>query len=406
MNRPSNLGRVALAAVLALAACSRAQDAKPGVTLEHATELAQRFLIVDGHIDVPYRLTDKMEDITVRTPGGDFDVPRARAGGLDAPFMSIYTPASYEKSGGAKTFADGLIDMVEGFAKARPDLFRMAASVADVRAAAAAGQIALLMGMENGTPIEKDLNNLDHFARRGIRYITLCHSEDNHICDSSYATTRTWGGLSRFGRDVVLRMNELGVLIDVSHISDQAFDDVIELTRAPPIASHSSARAYTPGFERNLDDARIVRLAQKGGVLMINFGSTFVAQKSREAGDAMRKEMMEAITAKGLKAGTAEAKAFADAWEKAHVPPLATVDDVADHVMHVVKIAGVDHVGFGSDYDGVGPTLPIGLEDVSKYPNLIRVLLERGLSEDDVKKISGENLLRAMAEAEKVAGKS
>ncbi|MBL8767574.1 MAG: membrane dipeptidase, partial [Planctomycetes bacterium] len=284
--------------LLTVAACSDAPDLSPVVTLEHATELAQRFVIVDGHIDVPYRLTDKMEDITVRTPGGDFDVPRARAGGLDAPFMSIYTPASFEKSGGAKTFADGLIDMVEGFAKARPDLFRMAASVADVRAVAAAGQIALLMGMENGTPIEKDLANVEHFAKRGVRYITLCHSEDNHICDSSYATTRTWGGLSPFGRDVVARMNELGVLIDVSHISDQAFDDVIELTRAPPIASHSSARVFTPGFERNLDDARIARLAAKGGVLMINFGSTFVAQKSREAGDASRKQMMEAIAAK------------------------------------------------------------------------------------------------------------
>lgn len=400
MNRPWVFG------LLTVAACSDAPDLSPVVTLEHATELAQRFVIVDGHIDVPYRLTDKMEDITVRTPGGDFDVPRARAGGLDAPFMSIYTPASFEKSGGAKTFADGLIDMVEGFAKARPDLFRMAASVADVRAAAAAGQIALLMGMENGTPIEKDLANVEHFAKRGVRYITLCHSEDNHICDSSYATTRTWGGLSPFGREVVARMNELGVLIDVSHISDQAFDDVIELTRAPPIASHSSARVFTPGFERNLDDARIARLAAKGGVLMINFGSTFVAQKSREAGDASRKQMMEAIAAKGLKAGTPEAKAFVDAWEKENVPPLATVDDVADHVMHVVKIAGVGHVGFGSDYDGVGPTLPIGLEDVSKYPNLIRVLLERGLTESDVQKICGENLLRVLAEAERVAGKS
>ncbi len=400
MNRPWVFG------LLTVAACSDAPDLSPVVTLEHATELAQRFVIVDGHIDVPYRLTDKMEDITVRTPGGDFDVPRARAGGLDAPFMSIYTPASFEKSGGAKTFADGLIDMVEGFAKARPDLFRMAASVADVRAAAAAGQIALLMGMENGTPIEKDLANVEHFAKRGVRYITLCHSEDNHICDSSYATTRTWGGLSPFGREVVARMNELGVLIDVSHISDQAFDDVIELTRAPPIASHSSARVFTPGFERNLDDARIARLAAKGGVLMINFGSTFVAQKSREAGDASRKQMMEAIAAKGLKAGTPEAKAFVDAWEKENVPPLATVDDVADHVMHVVKIAGVDHVGFGSDYDGVGPTLPIGLEDVSKYPNLIRVLLKRGLTESDVQKICGENLLRVLAEAERVAGKS
>lgn len=400
MNRPWVFG------LLTVAACSDAPDLSPVVTLEHATELAQRFVIVDGHIDVPYRLTDKMEDITVRTPGGDFDVPRARAGGLDAPFMSIYTPASFEKSGGAKTFADGLIDTVEGFAKARPDLFRMAASVADVRAAAAAGQIALLMGMENGTPIEKDLANVEHFAKRGVRYITLCHSEDNHICDSSYATTRTWGGLSPFGREVVARMNELGVLIDVSHISDQAFDDVIELTRAPPIASHSSARVFTPGFERNLDDARIARLAAKGGVLMINFGSTFVAQKSREAGDASRKQMMEAIAAKGLKAGTPEAKAFVDAWEKENVPPLATVDDVADHVMHVVKIAGVDHVGFGSDYDGVGPTLPIGLEDVSKYPNLIRVLLKRGLTESDVQKICGENLLRVLAEAERVAGKS
>jgi membrane dipeptidase len=375
-----------------------------------ARELTRKFLVVDTHIDVPYRLTgqgDHPDDVGVRLAGGDFDAVRAAEGGLDAAFMSIYVAASYQKTGGAKQAADDLIDLVEGIEARHPQLFAIARSPAEVEAAARAGKIALPLGMENGAPVESDLANLGHFFDRGIRYITLTHGEDNQICDSSYAPRerRTWHGLSPFGRQVVREMNRLGILVDISHVSDDTFDQVIELSAAPPIASHSSCRSFTPGFERNLDDARIRRLAARGGVIQINFGSGFLTAEANVwtvAWQAATKEFHERT---GAADGSPESEAFRDAYLKAHPLPRATVDDVADHIDHVAKIAGIDAVGLGSDFDGVGPTLPAGLEDVSKYPNLVAKLLERGYGDDDIRKVLGGNLLRVWREAEAVAEK-
>mgnify|MGYP001181014034 CR=1 FL=1 len=275
----------AVALVLLLSACASAPAADHR---SHAQELAQRFLILDGHIDVPYRLHAQrggvMDDVGAATVGGDFDSPRARAGGLDAPFMSIYTPAEDEAKGTSKQVAEELIDMVEGIARAHPDRFALARTAAEVRATAAQGKIALLLGMENGSPIEGKLENLDHFFLRGVRYITLCHGQDNHICDSSYDTRHTHSGLSPFGREVVKRMNELGVMIDISHLGDDSLWQVLELTRAPVIASHSSLRHFTPGFERNMSDAMVRALKQNGGVVQINFGSSFLTAEANQIG--------------------------------------------------------------------------------------------------------------------------
>ncbi len=389
--------------VSSLAGCRVVLREPDAATLAHARELAQRCVIVDGHIDVPYRLNDHPDDVSVRTATGDFDFPRARAGGLDAPFMSIYTPASLEAKGGSFALAEKLIDMVEGIARKDPDKFTLARSVADVRAAAAAGKIALLMGMENGSPIDGKLANLDHFFARGVRYITLCHGEDNQICDSSYDVRHTHKGLTPFGRDVVKRMNDLGIIVDVSHVSDDSFWQAIELSRAPPFASHSSCRAFTPGLERNMSDEMIVALAKKGGVININFGSFFLDGRITRL-ELERGEAMKAVAqARGISPDSKEADEFEAEWNQAHPIPVADVHDVADHIDHVVKIAGIDHVGFGSDFDGVGDTLPVGLKDVSMYPNLIAVLLQRGYSDADIEKLCGGNTLRVLGEVEKAA---
>ena len=208
-----------------------------------ANELAQKFIITDGHIDVPWRLNKKFEDISVRTETGDFDYVRAKEGGLDVPFMSIYIPSSYIESGGAKEKADSLIDMIEQIADKDPDKFEIAYSLSDANRIFKEGKIALPMGMENGVGIEDDIKNLKYFYDRGIRYITLTHSRDNLICDSSYDESEdTWGGLSPYGREVVKEMNRLGIMVDVSHVTDEVINQVMDMTDVPVIASHSSCR--------------------------------------------------------------------------------------------------------------------------------------------------------------------
>lgn len=366
-----------------------------------ADRLAQKLIITDGHIDLPYRLkvknfrlTREYIGIPVQTDEGDFDYVRAKKGGLDAPFMSIYIPASYQENGGAKLLADSLIDMVRGIAEAHPDKFAVASTPSEVEAIVKKGMIALPMGMENGAPIEDDLRNVRYFRKRGISYITLTHSKDNQICDSSYDTTGTWKGLSPFGREVVREMNKQGVMVDVSHISDNTFWQVMELTSAPCIASHSSARKFTPGFERNMDDAMIKRLGENGGVIQINFGSTFLDGEIQKQRDIMRDELTDILAEKGITYRDAAARPIIAEYAKEHPNVFADLEIVADHIDHVVKIAGIDHVGFGSDFDGVGDSLPTGLKDVSQYPNLLYVLLERGYSEEDIAKICYQNVWR------------
>jgi membrane dipeptidase len=390
---------VALAAFVTPTTAATAPSKEP----TRGAELARQWILVDTHIDVPYRLHDVMEDISKRTPNGDFDAVRAKAGGLDAPFMSIYLPAGLQATPGAsRQLADQLIDMVEGLAKKSPALFEVAHSVADVRRIAAAGKIAFPMGMENGSGIENDLQLLEHFHRRGIRYITLTHGKHNAIADSSYDTERPWHGLSPFGRATVAEMNRLGIMVDVSHVSDETFDDVLALSKAPVIASHSSCRHFTPGWERNLDDERIRKLGQSGGVFMVNFGGSFLRDDIRKQWEEVRPKHREWEKSLGRDATAEENKAwFAKAYGG---PPIrAQLSDVVAHIRHAVDLAGVDHVGFGSDFDGVGDTLPDGIRDVSQYPNLIDALLASGFSEDDVKKIAGENLLRVWGEVERLA---
>lgn len=369
-----------------------------------ANEIAQNSIIIDTHIDVPYRLYDAWEDVSVATEGGDFDHPRAVAGGLNAPFMSIYTPAGLEAEGRSKAVAEELIDLVNRIADESPDKFAVATSPADVEAHFEQGIISLPMGMENGSPIEGDLANLRHFYDRGIRYITLAHGLSNHISDSSYDENKQWDGLSDFGVEVVREMNRLGIMIDISHVSDAAFRDVMEVTAAPAIASHSSARYFTPGWERNIGDDMIVRLAENGGVVMINYGSAFLTAEAQEYGTKKRAAAAAYMEENELEFSQEAMDAFEAVYDAEHgTYPYATLDETLDHFDHVVELVGIDHVGIGSDYDGVGDSLPIGLKDVASYPTLVEGLLERGYSVEDIKKILGGNLLRVWREVEAAA---
>ncbi|PCK31586.1 dipeptidase [Pseudoalteromonas piscicida] len=366
---------------------------------ERAVKLAHDNILIDTHIDVPYRIQSKWDDVSQATEGGDFDYPRAVKGGLNAPFMSIYIPANLEFEGKGKSYqlANQLIDGMEALAHRAPDKFAMAYNTDDIYAQFDNGIMSIAMGMENGSPIEGEMKNLKHFYDRGVRYITLAHSQSNHISDSSYDIRRKWKGLSPFGKELVIEMNKIGMLIDVSHISDDAFYQVMEISKVPVVASHSSLRKYTPGFERNMDDEMLKALAKNGGVIQINFGSSFVTAKAGAWYDK-RDEAQKA-------AKDQERTDFRAAFRAKNPFPFATLDQVLDHIDHVVKLIGIDHVGIGSDYDGVGDSLPVGLKDVSTYPNLVQGLLDRGYSDSDIKKILGGNTLRVWKQAEAYAKK-
>lgn len=392
--------------VLTLAAasmsCGRVPPAEDALAVR-AARLGQELLLVDTHIDVPYRLIGSPDNVAASTPNGDFDYPRARAGGLDVAFMSIYVPADYQEKGGAFTFAGQLIRMVEGLVRDHPDQFVLARSVADVRREAGRGRVVFALGMENGAPLEQDPENVRRFHARGIRYVTLTHSKANQISDSSYDENRPWRGLSPFGKQVVAEMNRVGVMVDVSHVSDEAARQAIELSTAPVIASHSSCRHFTPGWERNMSDELIVALAERGGVVQINFGSSFIDDVYRLARKAGSEELERHFEAQGIDGESDEARAYSERYWREHPLARPDVHRVADHIDHIVRIAGVDHVGLGSDFDGVGDSLPEGLRDVSQYPNLIRELLARGYTEEDLRRICGENLLRVWSEVERLA---
>lgn len=408
-----------LVALLTAPACNRKKSAiLEAPPTEEAVEvwlkrkaraLAQELIIVDGHVDLPYRLrvqNFRLErefiGIPVDSGEGDFDFVRAKEGGLDAPFMSIYIPSSYQETGGAKVFADSLIDMVQGIIETHPDKFAPGRSPKQIEENFRKGLVSLPMGMENGAPLEEDLGNVRYFYERGIRYITLTHATDNQICDSSYDTTRTWNGLSAYGRLVVREMNRVGMMIDISHVSDSTFWQVMELSRAPVIASHSSARVYTPGFERNMNDEMIAEIGRRRGIIMVNFGSDFLDGELSEYNRSKRMELQNLLAEAGLERNSPEGKALIAKFEAENPKLFSTVEKVVDHIDHIVQLAGIHSVGLGSDYDGVGDSLPTGLKDVADYPNLIYELLRRGYSEADIARICYRNIFRVWQEVDDV----
>lgn len=366
---------------------------------EQADSLAHTYIITDGHIDLPYKLAkegymakDEIPNLSGEIDG-NFDYVKSYKGGLDAPFMSIYIPASLQKTAGAsKALADSLITMVELITTTYPEQFALAGSPAEVQQNFEKGLISLPMGMENGSPLGDDLANIKYFYDRGIRYITLTHSKNNLICDSSYDPTRKWNGLSPFGREVVREMNAQGIMVDVSHISDSTFYQVMAMTDVPCIASHSSVRKFTPGFERNMSDDMIQLLAKKGGVIQINFGSTFLRQRSRALQDSAS-VVLKTYKKQHPNDSDSAIEAYSNQWLIDN-DFFADVKDAADHIDHVVQLVGIDYVGLGSDFDGVGNSLPTGLKTAEDYPKLIEELLERGYSAEDIEKICYQNVFR------------
>lgn len=380
--------------------------------LEAAKEIAHSTIMVDGHVDLPYRmkvggftLQREILDVSVRTPDGNFDYPRSKEGGLDAPFMSIYIPAGNQQIPGAsKALADSLILMTERLAQTFPDKFAMAYSPADIEENFKKGLISLPMGMENGAGLEDDIKNVEYFHQRGIRYITLTHGKANLIGDSSYDSLRPYGGLSEYGEQVVKEMNRVGIMVDLSHVSDETFLDALAITQVPVIASHSSARKFTPGFERNMSDELIKAMAENGGVMMINFGGSFI-DSTYAAGQAkVREHIVNWLAENNLSRRDSAAQAYISEYAAAN-NPFPTVERVADHIDHVVSLVGIDHVGLGSDFDGVGDSLPTGLKDVSMYPNLIAELLKRGYSREDIEKICYKNIFRVWKAVEEFASR-
>lgn len=366
-----------------------------------ADRLAHEILLLDSHLDTPFELQKRMQDISGRIEGGHFDYVRARQGGLDALFMAVYVAPEYEDKGGAKAYADRTIDMIEGFARQWPAKFALVTSADGIRAGLGHGRVSILLGIENGSAIEDDLANVQHFYDRGVRYITLVHSKNNHICDSSFDDGPQWHGLSPFGRELIARMNRVGMMIDVSHVSDETFHQVLELSDAPVVATHSSCRCFTPGWHRNMSDDMIRLLAQKGGVIQVNFGSMFVNPAVNAQFEKLRQEVLAHIQANHLQ-GEQRSRYVEQRWTQAQLGK-AHVGDVANHIDHIAKLVGVDHVGLGSDFDGV-TEVPTGLEDVSAYPNLIYELLKKGYGEPDIRKICGENFLHVWTQIEKSAG--
>ena len=370
-------------------------------------QIASEMLIVDTHIDAPYRLWEQhqsgqeIDDISKMTTG-NFDFTKAKSGGLNVPFFSIYLPAETEEDGSAYEVANNLIDMVEDIITLSPDKFTLIKSTDDISSLDIKNTLGVVLGMENGAPIEGDLSRVQFFYDRGIRYITLTHSKTNHISDSSYDENIQWGGLSDFGKQLIEEMNSVGIMVDISHVNDDAFYQAIEISNTPVIASHSSLRHFTPGFERNVDDEMLKALAKKGGVIQINFGSSFITEAPGLYFDKIKKYINDQVI--DLKNASKEDidKVRAEFMSK-NPFPYANVSLVADHIDRVVFLVGIDHVGLGSDFDGVGDSLPEGLKDVSMYPNLIKELLNRGYKKEDIRKILSGNLLRVWKQVESYA---
>ena len=370
-------------------------------------QIASEMLIVDTHIDVPYRLWEQhqlgqeIDDISIMTTG-NFDFTKAKSGGLNVPFFSIYLPAETEEDGSAYEVANNLIDMVEDIVTLSPDKFTLIKSTDDISSLDIKNILGVVLGMENGAPIEGDLSRVQFFYDRGIRYITLTHSKTNHISDSSYDENIQWGGLSDFGKQLIEEMNSVGIMVDISHVNDDAFYQAIEISNTPVIASHSSLRHFTPGFERNVDDEMLKALAKKGGVIQINFGSSFITEAPGLYFDKIKKYINDQVI--DLKNASKEDIDKVRAEFMSNNPfPYANVSLVADHIDRVVVLVGIDHVGLGSDFDGVGDSLPEGLKDVSMYPNLIKELLNRGYKKEDIRKILSGNLLRVWKQVESYA---
>ncbi len=378
------------------------QDRPPVELSDAARRIHAQAVVIDGHNDLPWELRkqgslsfDKL-DIAEEQSTLHTDIPRLRQGGVGAQFWSVYVPASTAHDGTALTATLEQIEMVDAMIGHYPETFELALTVDDIERICATGKIASLIGVEGGHSIENSLNVLRQLYRLGARYMTLTHSDTLDWADSATDESRH-DGLTPFGEDVIREMNRLGMLVDLSHVSVDTMKHALRVTQAPVIFSHSSALAIAD-HPRNVPDDVLKLVAENGGVVMVNYYSGYVVPESARRGvDRMAygKELEQSLD-------EAEVKVALKKWDVQNPVLPGTIHDVIDHIDHIVKVAGIDHVGLGSDYDGVS-VLPKQLEDVSSYPLITQALLDRGYGEADILKILGGNLLRAMRQAERVA---
>jgi membrane dipeptidase len=364
-------------------------------SLERARRIHAETIGVDSHIDTIQRVLNGKEDLSRRTGTGHVDLPRLREAGMRAPFFALYIPTYYKGSEAVRRTLQ-LRDAMQSLLDAHPDQIELALSAADVERIAQAGKVAAVLTIESGHAIADNLAVLRMFHRLGVRSMTLSHFRNTNWADSS-TDKPAHNGLTDFGREVVREMNRIGMIVDISHVSDKTFYDTLAVTSKPVIASHSSCRALTD-VPRNMTDDMIRALAKNGGVIGINFGAGFLSQKEVEA--ARKNFAARAAVDPGLSGHALDefaTKDYLDTYSNMK-PNLATMQDAVAHIDHVVKLVGVDHVGIGSDWDGIS-SVPAGLEDVSKMPLLTAALLERGYSEQDVKKILSGNFFRVMRQA-------
>jgi membrane dipeptidase len=397
---------IAAAAALLLSLASaigaeEAPDRKPVVLTDEARRLHESALLIDGHNDLPWEIRKaggfNRIDIAQPQPQLHTDIPRLREGGMGAQFWSVWVPVETMRTNSALSTTLEQIDLVHEMLRRHPETFELARTADDIERIHRSGKIASLIGVEGGHSIENSLNVLEELHKRGTAYMTLTHSASLDWCDSATDEPKA-GGLSPFGEEVVRKMNELGMLVDISHVSPAAMRAALKVTQAPVIFSHSSARAIAD-HPRNVPDDVLELTAKNGGVVMVNFYPSFIVPSSA----AMSVERMAHKRRLEQELEDSDAvDAALKRWDAEHRPDLGDIHVVLDHIDHIVKVAGIDQVGLGSDYDGI-PTVPAQLEDVSKYPLITQGLLDRGYSEEEIRKLLGGNLLRVMRGAEATA---
>jgi membrane dipeptidase len=360
-------------------------------------------LLVDGHNDLPWKYWQKANrdlsriDISKAQPDLHTDIPRLRAGGVGAQFWSVYVPATMQGNEAIRATLEQ-IDVVHRMVRRYPEVFQLALTSQEIEQSVQAGKIASLIGMEGGHSIDNSLAVLRMFFNLGARYMTLTHSANTPWADACCVPPQA-NGLTRFGEEIVREMNWLGMLVDLSHVSPETMKDALEVTQAPVIFSHSSARALCD-HPRNVPDDVLRRLPGNGGLVMVTFVPSFISNPARmheqkRDDEANRLKRIPGSTQESVDAGLAR-------WDQINPAPRARLSEIADHIDHIRKVAGIDHIGLGSDFDGI-TSVPEGLEDVSKYPALTAELVRRGYRDDEILKILGRNLLRVMAQVEKIS---
>jgi membrane dipeptidase len=398
---PVHRSGLLLLALLVTSASAAAAQSDPA--LERARKILRSVPLIDGHNDLAWEIRESKTapmdvaayDLRTRTPGHT-DLERLKAGQVGAQFWSIYVPGEVKDSGYARIQLEQF-DIARRFIARYPERLALALTAADIEREFKRGRVASLLGMEGGHVIENSLGALRSYYDLGARYMTLTHNVTLDWADAALDSTRH-NGLTDFGREVVREMNRLGMLVDLSHVSPATMSDALDVTQAPVIFSHSSARALTE-HPRNVPDSILQRLPKNGGVVMVTFVPAFV---SNEVAQYEKQETEENERISAEVADTAEVSRRMEQWRAANPRPQATLAQVADHIEHVRKVAGVDHVGLGSDFDGI-TNVPVGLEDVSTFPQLFAELIRRGWSDDDLRKLAGRNVLRVLREAERTS---